>query len=391
MSASKWIIFGLYVSVFWRDILVLLGLPTWLTLVALIAFTSMGYVKVARNTMHGVPVNINDFTVLVFAIFLWAVSIGKSVIYGDDLNLSNYYLAIPIAFLILFLDVRFFFQLISLHVLASLFVSTYEVVNGSYLYDYVANDGTILDSNLFGGGVGVFRAKGLFQGPLSQVAMAYWVCFIFRSKISAFILFVVAFLSAGRLGLLVGLCYFTWRMVFGKTAGENDKTSSNITSVYLLLLVLITLPFAVVYVDSQKIVFISAMFDLSNSQTTSRFEFWNSSLSEFSNYDSLSALFGNFGYIQRMQGGTENDFLRIALDNGLMLLMLYISMFVGMIATSIKRNDLELFLIVLTVFLLMNIFPFIQSLNSTLMFWTVFLSLFSRHERFSPDREIGRS
>lgn len=389
MNPSRLIIFGIYISVFWRDIFAFLGLSTQLTLASLIVITLLGCARIARNLAHGVQINLGYFTVLICAISLWALSVGKNVIYGGDLNLSNYYLAIPIAFVILSLDVRFFFQLVTLHLVASLFGSIYEVINGSYLYDYVASDGTILDSNLFGGGIGVFRAKGLFQGPLSQVAIAYWVCFIFRTKTSAFILLLVALLSAGRLGLLVGLCYFCWRIIFGKTLADNENELNSTKSIYLFLPLMVTLSLVLAFIDSEKILFISSMLDLSNSQTSSRFEFWASSLREFSGYDFGALLFGDFGYIQSVQGGTENDFLRIALDNGLMLSLLYISIFVGIIVTSIKRNDLELFIIILTVFLLMNIFPFIQSLSSTLMFWTVLGSLLFRHKSLLPNQKVG--
>lgn len=389
MNPSRLIIFGIYISVFWRDIFAFWGLSTVLTLFSLIVFTLLGFARIARNLKHGVPLNIGYFSLFIFAITLWVLSLVKNFIYDGDLNLSNYYLAIPIAFVILSLDARFFFHLIVLHIVASLFGSIFEVINGSYLYDYVASDGTILDSNLFGGGIGVFRAKGLFQGPLSQVAIAYWVCFIFRTKTSAFILLLVALLSAGRLGLLVGFCYFCWRIIFGKTSDVNKNELKSTNSIYLFVPLTVILSLVLAFIDSEKILFISTMLDLSNSQTTSRFEFWASSLREFSGYDFGSLLFGDFGYIQSVQGGTENDFLRIALDNGLTLALLYISIFVGITVTSIKRNDLELFIIILTVFLLMNIFPFIQSLSSTLMFWTVLGSLLFRHKSMIPNREVG--
>lgn len=385
MSASKYIILGLYLSIFWRDIFAFFGVSTTLTLVMLIVFTLIGYVKVARNSFYGVPINSNYFTILVFAVFLWAFSMGKSVFGSGDLNLSNYYLAIPVAFVIVSLDVRFFFKIIALHLVVSIILSFYEIFNSSYLYDYVAADGTVLDSNLFGGGIGVFRAKGLFQGPLSQVAIAYWVCFIYRSKISAFILLLAASLSAGRLGLLVGVCFFTWRIIFPKNLGKNVESSTNIRVFFLVLLALIASYLTLSSISSEKIMFITMAFDISNTQTTSRFQFWSASLNELLNYDFASFIFGNYGYIQDLQGGTENDFLRIALDNGLMLSILYVSIFTVMIFNSVKKRDLELFIIVMSVFILMNIFPFIQSLSSTLMFWTVFLSLLSKHKGLSTN------
>ena len=387
MNPSKFIVLCLYISIFWRDILAFFGVSTTITLIMLIAFTFLGLIRVARNSAYGNPVNINHFIILVFSVLLWALSIGKSILDSGQLNLSNYYLAIPVAFIIVSLDARFFFKIVALHLLISILISFYEIISRSYLYDYVAADGTILDSNLFGGGIGVFRAKGLFQGPLSQVAIAYWVCFIYRQKISAFILFLAAILSSGRLGLLVGSSFFLWRIIQPKSLPKSNQNPSNFSkNFFLILFVSVALYLSFLSMTDTKIMFISTLFDLSNSQTSSRFEFWSMSINEFLKYDFASIIFGNYGYIQDFQGGTENDFLRIALDNGLILLILYAIIFSLLIFASIKKKDLELFIIVMSVFLLMNLFPFIQSLSSTLMFWTLFLSILSKNKESSVNQ-----
>ena len=383
MNLSKFIVFCLYFCIFWRDILAFIGVSTTITLLMLLAFTFFGFLQVIRNSAYGIQVNINNFIILVFSVLLWVFSVGKGIVYSEPLNLSNYYLAIPIAFIIVSLDVRFFFKVIALHLLLSILLSFYEVISSSYFYDYVASDGTVLDSNLFGGGLGVFRAKGLFQGPLSQVAIAYWICFIYRKKISAFILLLTALLSAGRLGLLVGTSFLIWRIIRPNSLPNINQNASSFRNIFLTLLAPVALYLIFLSFDDSKIIFISTLFDLTNPQTTSRFEFWGMSLNEFLKYDFASIIFGNYGYIQNFQGGTENDFLRIALDNGLMLLILYATIFSLMIFVSIKKKDFELFIIVTSVFVLMNVFPFIQSLSSTLMFWTLFLSILSKNKESS--------
>ena len=74
------------------------------------------------------------------------------------------------------------------------------------------------------------------------------------------------------------------------------------------------------------------------------------------------------------EGGTENDFLRLLLDCGLVGFLLYGGAILMLIARAVKLKDFEGLLSASLIIVLMNLFPFVQSLSSALLFWIYFFS-----------------
>lgn len=73
-------------------------------------------------------------------------------------------------------------------------------------------------------------------------------------------------------------------------------------------------------------------------------------------------------YANRVIGSTESDFLRILMDSGLATLFLYLGVMVASLRKATRRASENLFHFLLII-LAMSIFPLIQSLNATLLFW----------------------
>ncbi len=115
--------------------------------------------------------------------------------------------------------------------------------------------------------------------------------------------------------------------------------------------------------------YISSAFDIGSDQNISRFYFWLNSIEHFLNYDVVASLFGDYGFILREEGGTENDFLRMLLDNGIAGACIYV-VAIGLMAwKAVRRRDWAGLSVVALIIVSMNIFPFVQSLSSSLLFW----------------------
>lgn len=288
------------------------------------------------------------------------------------INMSSYYIAIPCAFVIVNVNPRLFIQILLVHLLITLLIGAFEYFSGQYFFIYQANDGTVLNESLFGGGLDIFRAKGMFQGPLNAVAFAIWIAFLMRGSVPAgAILFLCAFFASGRLGMLTSTVLIGFRLLQSRAGLLLSKLT------WLLgLVAAATLLFA--FSDENRIFFISSALNLENDQNVSRVDFWITSLTYYLSYGPLDLLFGNYGFIFEQQGGTENDFLRLLLDCGLVGFGLYAGAIVTLIALAIRRRDREGLLIALLIIGLMNIFPFVQSLSSALLFWIYFFATVDR-------------
>ncbi|MGZ9710861.1 O-antigen ligase family protein [Glaciimonas sp. GNP009] len=351
----------IYFGVYIKDIaspVVGVAIPTALIGLAII----VGFNVVLLRIASAAKINKISQNVVLASMTAWLLS----TIDAGSLNLSSYYLAIPCAFVIINTKPRFFLKLMVIHFLISLAMQSIEYATGHYFFIYNAADGSVLNEELFGGGLDIFRAKGMFQGPLSAVAFSLWLAFMFRGSVFFVIgLFLSAFFASGRLGMVVATILLIVRVFLQK---QDDKRSKSLLGLAIVASIAFLLFKSI---DENRMIFISSAFDLRNDQNVSRLEFWGTSLQHFLNYPLEKIMFGNFGYIQAKEGGTENDFLRIALDNGVVGFMIYMIPFAILFLSKLKKRKLgsESGLIWILIFLLMNIFPFVQSLSSSLLFW----------------------
>lgn len=313
---------------------------------------------------------IDRSSMLIMAIFsaVWVLSfLAKGVV-----NMSSYYIAIPCAFLIVNLNFRRFIQILLAHLLINLLIAAVEYFSGQYFFIYQADDGTVLDETLFGGMVDVFRAKGMFQGPLSAVAFALWMAFLVRGSIPVGVaLFLCAFFASGRLGMLTSSVLIGFRLLQGSARAVYRKLP-------WLLCIVVTASLLFAFSDENRLLFITKALDTENEQNMSRTYIWLSSFAYYLTYGPLDLLFGNYGFIFKQEGATENDFLRLLLDCGLVGFGLYAGAIFSLIIRAIRRRDREDLLIAFLIIGLMNIFPFVQSLSSSVLFWVYFFVTMNR-------------
>ena len=283
-------------------------------------------------------------------------------------SFSNYLIAPIIALSISKCARPMFVSFMICHAFVSVLLQAYEHMSGAYIFNVAAEDGTILDSLLFSGHADIMRAKGLFQGPLSAVAFYILVSLLHPGMRTILIGMVGAILAYGRLGIILTTSLFAARLL--SNFGLTRKIIIIMISIGGLVIApeLVTLP-----------TFFSAAFDLTSSGNVARFYFWNENLSHYSDYSVASALFGNLGYANRVIGSTESDFLRILMDTGLFTLLIYISVLIGVLQKAVYmgyEKTFHFFVIIIA----MAVFPFIQSLNATIIFWVYIWGFFHGHE-----------
>lgn len=369
----------IYIAIYIKDIA-----SAWMNnttaLYVLVAGLLCGFTHIALEYLRGRKPEPVSLWVLGSLTVAWVSTLAVT---GQP-NLSSYYLAIPCAFVVVNTNPRLFCQLMLGHFALTLGIEAFEYLTGQYLFVYQASDGTALDETLFGGSLDIFRAKGMFQGPLSAVAFALWIAFLARgSLVMGAGLFFCAFFASGRLGMLSATALLAVRFLLN----ARSVSVRRLVPMSAALLVLAALLF--LYSDENRLYFISTALDLDNDQNESRFYFWLTALAYFLSYSPTEMVFGNFGFIFGKEGGTENDFLRLLLDCGFIGFSIFAGAIAAMIIKSVRNKDYERLFIALLIIVLMNIFPFAQSLSSALLFWVYALAVLQGPDAVESARPLN--
>lgn len=347
--------FFIYCGIYLKDLIEGFGLPGS-PLLFLIAGTILGLVDVVRR---------GSMKECGLAYILWIVVVwlGNSIL-NQNVSTSNYFIAPILAFFVLKTAPRTFVILLVAHLFISLSIQGYEYFTGNYLFVYVSDKAGVLDEKFFSGGADLVRSKGLFQGPLSAVAFSAWMAFYFRrSIVTATLMLLSAYFSSGRLGLVVAFILLITRIFWSD--GANRKYWKKLAWFAVVLMAAAALFYTAR--DEQQLFIINAI-NLDSAGNIARISYWNRAVQLFLDYDLLSVLFGRFGSVKEA-GGTESDLLHMLLDNGLSCFIIYIVALAHMFIIALRQRSNEMVLIALLIFTMMNIFPFIQSISSTLLFW----------------------
>lgn len=311
-----------------------------------------------------------------------------SLVTSGAINTSPYYVGIFAAAIIGPLAPRLLLRLLLGFLLLNILIQATEYFSQQYFFVYEAADGVMLDEKFFGGLAEVFRAKGTFQGPLSTVAFAVWVALLYRGSAGVVVaLFLCAFLASGRLGMLTSLMLLTVRLGLPKKLGHSSPRSVLLIG----LATAATLLFVMVFSDEARLAFIASALDSDSDQNEARAYFWLTSLLHYFSFSPVEILVGRFGYIATAEGGTENDFLRLLLDCGLAGFMIYAGTLIALFLKAYREHDIDGMINVGLIVLLMNLFPFAQSLGSTILFWTYAMFNLSSQKILNAAGKIGHA
>ena len=366
-SGGKLVVVLLYLGVYLRDAL-RATVGDALPLAALALGLALGsiYIFARLLTASGAGISRTAALALGVAVACWVVGVANA----GRAFYSSYLFAVPLAFIILHSDPRFFFRVAIAHVLLSIVIQLWEYRAGTYLFTIVDEEGVELSAELFAGATGVTRTKGLFPGPLSAVAFSFWIAFFLRRSVwGALALVACAYLASGRLGMVVGSALLLWRLLSGAT----DRKAG---AVALVIFALLTAQL-ILGADTAKLDFLMLAFDPTSGNNASRVFFWAAALSEYLNYPAMDMLFGRFGYIKGTDIYPESDFLQLLLDHGILGCSLYVFALARLFAIAVQRRDAEGLVVATLLVAIMNVFPLVQSLFSSIFFW-LYILLYER-------------
>lgn len=317
-----------------------------------------------------------------------------AAIRGFPLGATNYFVG-PIMAAIIF---SAFPQGYRIYIVVSLginlVVAAYEHLTGHYFFISMNNGGGILlNETLFSGLTGIFRAKGLFHGPLSLGAFAITTALIFRKNpvmLSASL--VLATLAASRSAMvIIAIMILTlfWPMII------KLKIRQIILPV-LVLLISITYVFTFV-ADANFIARLEQLVNWSGGANAARLYYWMAGINlYFNNFDFFNIFFGYPGAsVLAFANSSENDFIQILLDTGLIgfSVTIFYILYSWLSSLSVGRVD---FIAVLCVLVSMFFFPLTYQLFSNITVWFFLMSIMqTQYEKLKKSRltasHLGRS
>lgn len=235
--------------------------------------------------------------------YLLSASIGIIVAFSHSADFAKYSL-----FLLLCLTVVL--QIIETFRHAYIFTISYESIQ--------------LDERLFSGIRGVFRAKGIFYGPLTAGYFALAVAIIWRGNYLVLSLsFLSAYLAQARfvlIILLVGLVFIGLRKL-------------NFQKKIVILTISIFMLFFIISITEQIALlnFLQA-FDLADSRNIGRFYYWQLGLQLFGTQDIVDQFIGVPGATREVfNNSSENDYIQALNEVGLigLIALLFASFYIG--------------------------------------------------------------
>ena len=313
-----------------------------------------------------------NIRILIAAIFLLIIS---SLFWSSFYNVSSY-ISIIIAFIAHSFYRESFKKIFALLLIFNLFLSFYEYFTNSYIFDsklfddFTTNE-TIIDRKFSGGLLQVFRAKGMFYGPLSLGAFTISVCFLnYKNFIYIFSSLMICFFANHRLGFLVLSILFLINLF--KT---NKIKLSNF--IYFIFSIAIFLFF--VGISENLLITIQRLsntLNVSSSENIERINFWIAAINQFINYDFSNFLFGDNGYFKIIYGNNpESGWLSLLVDNGIFGFFLYLFSLFYISIQSLRKQSIDIFVVTILIFLCMSLFTFHLSAVSSLMYWFVIFEL----------------
>lgn len=315
-----------------------------------------------------ITLRLSRFFIFLLLLFAWT---GSTLLNGSP-NTSSYYASFVIALLIGIIQPRNFLRLMIVFMTINVALQIYEILSGKFIYSHVIN-GVELDEKFLSVDDKALRVKGLFPTVLNAISITISLALLMpRSIYPWFLLIVTSALGQGRLGLGMGVLGLIVLNLVGNS--ERMTISRRIRNfIFLLVSLSVILVIFLIFGSDASIQRMLEAASLENSQNQSRLYFWSRSLTEILNYDLMSHLFGRFGYIKALEGGTESDWFRIWLDNGVFCVLAYlIPLLIGILRKLNARLWPEAFAFLALTFV-MAVYPHAQSMPNGILVWMMLL------------------
>lgn len=318
-----------------------------------------------------------DNLFLVYILFSFPLAI-ISVGFWYSLSGINVYFTVVTFIVIVSSGFKFFLKGLEVLAYILLFLALYEFITKTYIFVvYRETEWGLLplDPKFYGGLSKIFRAKGLFEGPLALSQFAIALAFIFRSNLRLLIVAVMlSILANGRLGMVITGVLFVLYFFnkYNVSSWLRNKKFLRIIVISILILCISIFYFF----DEKSIERISNMLKFEDSGNTARLYYWEKAITTFFDYNFLNSLFGNSGYFRNLIGNSaENGWLMLLLDNGILGFLFYFIPLLVIISLGLKYQKRQV-LYVSILFFAMIVQTFNLGVSASLLYWVIIYSLY---------------
>jgi hypothetical protein len=340
----------------------ILGIHTEVLGIALLTICAM-YIFLTKKQS-------GSFSPAVIVIFLFmAISWFGSLLWNGALNSSSYFASFYVALLLLIIRPRNFLLVMTLLMTVNTVLQLYESSTGDFLFAY-EDDDFVYDEKMLSTADGALRAKGLWGSPLNAIGIVMSLAFLKpRSVYLWCLLCLSSTLGQGRLGLAVGVL----GLLISIVSDDRQKSRKYLNIVLGVGALLGIAIFIILFGTDDSIQRLMEAGSTDNSQNISRLYYWGQSIIEIMNFDIFSHLYGRFGYIKALQGGTESDWLRIWLDNGLFCVFAYLIPLISKFFMSMRGKRWPESYAYIATFFVMTVYPHAQSMPNGTLVWLLLL------------------
>jgi len=361
-------LFGLLMHYFFEGRFEFTGTRNIFLILSLIAY----FLKIVSSRKIQVS---KDFLVYALcAIPIMLLSVG----FWFSLSEINVYLTLIFTLIVITSDFEFLKKSIIAVIYILLILTIFEFISKSYVFIVYRDTewGVLpLDPYFYGGYSKVFRAKGLFEGPLALSQFAIGSALIFRNNLKIIIVTIIlSILANGRLGILITslvlILYFVnrYNIILFLISKKGLKI---LLGLFLLLLFI-----GRYFITDKTLERISAMLSADDAGNTARFHYWEKAVDVFLNYDFVHMLFGNSGYFRHITGNSaENGWLMLFLNNGIIGFLYYFMPVLLLMLLSMYHKRIYAIHLLLLI-LCMFIQTFHLGALASLFYWLIIYVLF---------------
>jgi hypothetical protein len=348
----------IFVAIYLKDVLAAIVPAT--TFWVLLGFGILTSLLLPRRTFSRL-----EQVVLLSSLFLFVLLSAKNQAF-----VFSAYLIGPIVFFALSdSGRRAFAYLLLFHLFTSTLIQVGESLSSHYFFSILSDVGIELDESFFAGDRGIFRAKGLFQGPLSAAGFALLVAFLFPRRIGILALaFISAYLASARFSMFATFLMIA-SLLFNKARATGRATLS-----LLLFASLAFVYFSGVFADS----FFFDAFRVQSANNSARIHYWGAALDRITSYDLQSILLGDYSASLSARGYIESDFLRLIADLGIIGFSCYLFALLYLMWMPFRRSAYLSLTSCCILIAAMTLTPLLQSLGPAVVFWAFFHDVHSR-------------
>jgi hypothetical protein len=235
-----------------------------------------------------------------------------------------------------------FIKVLKILIYINFFVMIYEIVSLKYLFDLG-----------LGGIYQIDRVKGLFSYSKEAGSFLLMASLLFRKN--NFLILIILLLSSIMTGsrtpvLFISVLLIIEYIYYIKKNNINIKQITRFIIFISIVLILLN-----IYFTTHESMYgrLLNSFNMSEGGHSMRIHVWLSYIRELNNFDILHLLFGNTVHINHVIGnGAENSYLELISNNGLLVSMciLFLFLFFAFLAITVNFFEFYPFLLLLLIF-----------------------------------------